>query len=246
MARTLIIPDIHNKVRQVDAILDRLRKRNSFDRIIFLGDYFDDSGDTVEDAQITAEWLKRNIENTDYVFLFGNHDIHYLSDHPDFRSSGYTREKARAINRILTAEHWSRCQLHVWADDWLVTHAGWNTAFGDWENGERRKGIDARIQQARDAIRRNASDPLLLAGRRRGGDQTSGGILWQDMSEAEPVAGLRQIVGHTPCLEIATRERDSGVIKFCDTRLGYFALLNEGRVEAIETGLARIPRKRGI
>ncbi|HEX4772749.1 MAG TPA: metallophosphoesterase family protein [Bryobacteraceae bacterium] len=244
MARTLIIPDIHNKVRQVDAILDRLRRQHSFDRVICLGDYFDKSSDTVEEAQITAQWLKRNIEDTDYIFLLGNHDLHYLSDHPSFRSSGYTQDKARAINRILTAEHWSRCHLHAWVDGWLVTHAGWNTEFGDWENGSLRHGIDARIQQARLAIMQQGSDPLLLAGRSRGGDQNSGGILWQDMSEAQPITGLRQIVGHTPCREIVTREQDGGVIKFCDTRLGYFALLHEGGVQAIETGLARFPRKR--
>lgn len=239
VVRTLIIPDIHNKVRQVDAILARLERNGRFDRVVCLGDYFDDFGDTVEEAQFTARWLKARIEENKFTLLLGNHDVHYLSHNPDLRSSGYSDEKAVVIDRILTAAHWQACRLHVWVDDWLLSHAGWNAAFGEWRGSDSRASLDKRIEGALQTLHRGELDPLLLAGWVRGGDQEHGGILWQDKSEAQPLPGLRQIVGHTPVLEVETREHAGGVIKYCDTRLGFFGVLAEGRFEAIETGLSR-------
>lgn len=52
---TLIIADLHHYTENADRWLES----QQFDRVIFLGDYFDDFGDNVNDARRTARWLLR-------------------------------------------------------------------------------------------------------------------------------------------------------------------------------------------
>ncbi|KAF6244438.1 hypothetical protein C6989_09210 [Nitrosopumilus sp. b2] len=52
--KTLIIPDIHNDYNTAK----KLSQENPH-KIVFLGDYFDDFGDKVQDATNIAKWLKK-------------------------------------------------------------------------------------------------------------------------------------------------------------------------------------------
>jgi len=45
--RTLIIPDIHNHIENADYWLTN----EEYDRVVFLGDYFDHFGDDVNDVR---------------------------------------------------------------------------------------------------------------------------------------------------------------------------------------------------
>ena len=74
VTKEIIIPDLHQRHGWVDAYLSK-RKH---DRAIFLGDYFDDFDDTVDEAVATAKWLKSHLDDPDKVLLYGNHDIHYM------------------------------------------------------------------------------------------------------------------------------------------------------------------------
>ena len=68
MKRTLIISDIHLRWKLVDNIINE----ESPDEIIFLGDYFDDFGDTPEKNLVMAESIK---QETFYCCL--GHAKHY-------------------------------------------------------------------------------------------------------------------------------------------------------------------------
>jgi hypothetical protein len=72
---SLVIPDIHHKTQ----VIDKIRAAHDGIPAIFLGDYFDDFGDTVADMRATCHWLRTALENTDDVFLLGNHCFAYLS-----------------------------------------------------------------------------------------------------------------------------------------------------------------------
>ena len=70
--RTLIIPDIHQQIEHVDELLER--ESGNYDRVTFLGDYFDSYDDSTSIIR-TANWLKDKIENyPDWTSLLGNHD----------------------------------------------------------------------------------------------------------------------------------------------------------------------------
>ena len=48
--KTIIVSDIHNRVDWIEPTLSLLK----YDNVIFIGDYFDDFGDTHKDAENTA------------------------------------------------------------------------------------------------------------------------------------------------------------------------------------------------
>ena len=99
--RSLIIPDFHHHTENADYWLGS----QSYDRVIFLGDYFDNFGDNVGDARQTAGWLRQRMDATDDVLLLGNHDAAYLFPNLDaLYCPGFTKAKARAIHEILTPE----------------------------------------------------------------------------------------------------------------------------------------------
>jgi len=88
--RTLIIPDIHHHTQNAEHWLRSQR----YDRVVFLGDYFDDFNDTARDATNTARWLRERMDATTDIFLLGNHDAAYLfTGLPELGCAGFTQQK---------------------------------------------------------------------------------------------------------------------------------------------------------
>jgi hypothetical protein len=224
MARTLIIPDIHHKTWIVDEILMNER----FDAAVFLGDYFDDFNDTIEDARQTAEWLRAHIGTPEFTFLYGNHDLPYRFPMPGLNCAGFSIDKWQAIVPVLNEELWEGFQLHAWIDGWLLSHAGWNTRFAD-ANGQVHPGwIDEHCKDCLQELSEGRMHPLAAAGRSRGGRQAVGGVTWQDWRELQPIPGLRQVVGHTPGLEVRYKEAQDGAAICLDTHLRHIGFLENG------------------
>ena len=65
--KTLIVPDIHNKIDIVDEAIEAFK--TSVDEIVFLGDIFDDFGDTLQDAKDSAIWLKNRLHLPNNIFI---------------------------------------------------------------------------------------------------------------------------------------------------------------------------------
>lgn len=194
--RTLIIPDLHHRTDHADHWLATQRH----DRVVFLGDYFDDYGDDVNDARRTALWLRERMEKTADVFLLGNHDAAYMFPRsPELFCPGFTAAKARGIGEILRPEHWQRFRLAHAEQGWLLSHAGFHPVWVREPTVER---ILKRCDQAMQKASRRVVDPILGAGAERGGPQCYGGPLWMDWDSLVPIAGIHQIVGHTPGGEV--------------------------------------------
>ncbi len=202
--RLLIVPDIHNRIENAEHWLTT----QEFDRVVFLGDYFDNFGDNVTDARRTAFWLRNRMDTTDDIFLLGNHDASYMfPDEPRLDCPGYTRAKARGIREILRPEHWQRFQLAYAEQNWLMSHAGFHPMW------IAEPTVDRILERSKEAIararRHKIDDPLLGIGIDRCGSQPVGGPLWMDWDSLVPIPGINQIVGHTPGFEVRKRSTEN-------------------------------------
>lgn len=224
--RTLVIPDLHNQTEHADYWL----KTIAHDRVVFLGDYFDDFHDTADDARATALWLRERIDSLspeEAVFLLGNHDFAYLrSFDPRAYCSGYTHAKAAAIRAVLEPRHWERLRLAHAEQGWLLSHAGFHPSLVSEPTAE---VILVQCEVALAHPERAAA--LFGAGRDRGGMQAVGGVLWLDWSSFVPIADLNQIVGHTPGSKVRRKHGEQSRNVCLDVRNGVAAgLLEDGEL----------------
>ena len=95
--KVAVIGDLHGK-----PCWKHLLKDNNFDKIVFLGDYSDDSWVTFTDKEI-ADNLKDVIEfkrdnNSKVELLIGNHDFQYIVGYPT--ASRYRKSYACELNKI--------------------------------------------------------------------------------------------------------------------------------------------------
>lgn len=195
--RTLIIPDLHLQHQRADEII----KHEGADKIVFLGDYFDDYGDDYRENLIMAEWLAASLEQPNRTHLFGNHDIGYAFKHRSYKCSGYETGKDYAINSVLKEEQWRKLHLYTYVGDYLCSHAGVHTHM--YQTYYKGRSLNKYLQEEcklalDDAFAGLPSRQILWAGRSRGGTETVGGIVWCDCSEFIGIHGVNQIFGHTP------------------------------------------------
>lgn len=217
--KTIIISDIHGRVYWIEDALSSPLLR-PYDKVLFLGDYFDDYGDTSDDALNSAIWLKQSLHISNRIHLYGTHDLWYrFPFNPYIKVSGNTEEKYKTIQRVLTIEDWDLLKLYHYEQDYLITHAGISSyiisdyvfknrnIFGKYiVNNNLQVDIQAIIdrivgpatEEALDRVSKGFIDPWLNAGFTRGGLQRVGGIIWLDWNEEfEPIPNINQIVGHT-------------------------------------------------
>lgn len=182
--------------------------------MLFLGDYFDDFGDTPEMVKDTCEWLEASVNKPNRIHLFGNHDQHYAYTYRTFQCSGYEQWKYFIIHDTLPKEVWDKLKWYHFLDDrWLLTHAGlhkfnlpdsikklrtdrpkFNKEIAEYLDNEIRKGFQDGAN--------SKGSWVFNAGAARWGHQRVGGITWCDFErELFPIKGLNQIVGHTPQMQ---------------------------------------------
>lgn len=248
MSRILVIPDLHQKIGAGETMLTEGLKLNP-DRVVFLGDLFDDFYDKPEDAVRAALWLKkwRDRLGEKLVTLYGNHDLsyaetaHYLARYgaipPDYKPamwcSGYTTEKAIAIHQAVGLEFWNSWRLHHREDGVLYTHAGADDAQEqnlDANASHALLSVDAGSYMTYEGVH-----PLLLAGPARGGPKhCRPGITWRDFHEFDGSAPCPQVFGHTP-RQAHVRFAGNGVC--LDTGAGAFAMMEDGhRLQIVAVG----------
>jgi hypothetical protein len=207
MNKILVIGDIHNHWVEAEAIASKYDDHT----IVFVGDYFDDFGDSAIDADQTARWLKESLTKPNRIHLMGNHDINYsyLNYRKDsngtlqniYYCSGYTLQKDDAINRIMTNEDWDKIKMYHYENGWFFTHAGISKHWFEHPVlGTTPETIIKRIDEAVELYKnREYTDILGAAGRCRGGTHRTGGILWHDhFRESNTIPGIKQVYGHTP------------------------------------------------
>lgn len=254
--KTIIISDLHNRVYWIEDTLSSPLLR-PYDRVIFLGDYFDDFGDTSEDALRSAEWLKKSLYKPNRIHLYGTHDLWYRFPYnPYIAASGNTVEKEKVIGSILGERDWNLLRLYHFEQNFLMTHAGVHTyliseyvyrnknIFSEYIIDQSlhldtqnivNKIIDSATKDALINISKGHTNPWLMAGFSRGGLQPVGGIVWLDWNdEFEPVPGLNQIVGHTELKYPEERSTKDSKNYCIDTRNHDIGILENGKFTQIE------------
>ena len=198
--KLIVIPDLHQapNLHEMEAAI----AREAPDQVIFLGDYFDQFGDTPGDAALMARWLAASLAQPNRIHLLGNHDLPYAWPGAyAARCPGYSAEKRDAIHAILPRETLAALPFHHWHEDVLFSHAGLSRKAipPGLDLGDVAEWLDAEVYAARTALEMNRIHRLLQIGQARGGATgTIGGLLWCDWSEFQPINGIHQIFGHTP------------------------------------------------
>lgn len=210
--KCLIIPDLHLQHERADQII----KHESADKIVFLGDYFDDWNDDYTSNCIMAEWLASSLKQPNRIHLFGNHDISYAFKHRSYKCSGYEIGKDYAINNVLKESDWRKLHLYTYVNDYLCSHAGvHNHMYQIYSNG---RSLNTYLEEEcklalDDAFAGLPAHKILRAGRSRGGLETVGGIVWCDASEFVGIHGINQIFGHTPSAKPFWKDFESPLSK---------------------------------
>jgi hypothetical protein len=234
----LIIPDIHTNHTRAEEII----QREAPDHVVFLGDYFDEFGDTPDTNAKTAIWLRDSLLKSNRTHLWGNHDVSYGFIAPRAKCSGYTPQKDNAINSILDYNSWNKLKLHTWVDGILLTHAGLHPFHVPTEMSKDRDKMKQWLVEeeafAKKMMNQNKNHWMFQAGQARGGNYPIGGIVWCDADrEFENVVGLSQIFGHTP--QVQPRMMFDADAHNCtqswalDTRFLWYATIKNGKVTTI-------------
>lgn len=121
--RLCVIPDLHTKTFVADEIIEK--ENDNVDQFVLLGDYFDDYYDTPEQNREVGLFINEYVNNDKFKFLIGNHDLHYIIDHPALRCRGsFEQEKFDAINEVVSADAWEKFEWTHIVDKWLFSHSG--------------------------------------------------------------------------------------------------------------------------
>ncbi len=195
LPRILVVGDIHHEWERAEALLQNLRSR--YDQAVLLGDYFDDEGDSAAMAAATARWLARSLARPERIHLLGNHDLSYIfPTNAHLWTPDFSGEKCLAIEEELKAAPIKQLRLAWAAGGWLFSHAGFN---GRIAAGATAAALARRANALLPKLAEDRYEPWVAPGRARGGLEKIGGITWLDWErEFAPIAGLNQVVGHTP------------------------------------------------
>lgn len=241
--RVLIIPDLHQHVgRAISAI----EKSPEFDYIVFLGDYFDcfeepDNKCTYSVAK-TCEWLssiKKEYEEK-AIFLVGNHDLSYMesfNSNSNFiknkqlyhTCSGFTRNKAKLINKYLDKSFFDGLRLCVKLHSFIAVHAGFTyyhfkPFFDELENI---KELSEQWDKNKWNIKYDRKFKFSEPGMDNGGDFGIGSPLWVRWWHIQPLDTVDLIVGHTPVENARFKKGvDDKIVCNIDTHVRCFAYLN--------------------
>ena len=247
MTKFLICGDTHLQ----DEVLDSahtLYKALECDKLILMGDYMDDWGDTPEMARRHLTKLMDMLTHDENIIaLIGNHDMAYVIQQLGY---GWTAPKQRAWDETINI---SRLQVAFQHDSWLFTHAGLTRAWAKYAsnldvNTKRSNGVQEFIDRTS-----FYNDEKWLAdyfyrypgvfrsiGPARGGFG-KGSPTWADWSEliADPIEGRHQIVGHTPQEKSQYKFKKGSHLICCDTwsngNEGDFLLWEDGSVYTLDS-----------
>lgn len=120
--KTGIFGDTHGRTNWKDIIV-----KNNFDKVVFIGDYFDSHNNVsglqqIENFKDIIAFKKANMDKV--VLLFGNHDYHYLKTSYQ-HYSGYQRKYADTIQKLLhEALDLGLLQMCYVEGSFLCSHAG--------------------------------------------------------------------------------------------------------------------------
>jgi hypothetical protein len=249
----LIVPDVHEQIVRLKNVL---RRYPSVEWIVFLGDWMDSFDGLTWQTHETVKWLRDNVENPKYTFIWGNHDMHYAFPCDGVICSGWDKNKLEIVRQHLTDnDHWKKFKLLHWIEtpngivvsddskgnmvqpahptEWLLSHAGVHPSLLNPILGFDKQSLQALEEEAMWKLRYTQQvTSFIAAGRGRGGPARVGGVDWLDWSsEFVCISGLNQIVGHSFGKEVRTKKNGTRMpdsINYCvDTHLRHVVEVKE-------------------
>ena len=223
--KTLVIPDVHQRVDSVKWILEA---ETVYDEVVFLGDWFDSFFDPpkVTGFEETCEYLKHLISEHPnkhkFVFLLGNHDLSYIYENKDYSihrisktlkyfCSGFTTSKAKKFRHAFFdhglkdnffLEHFKIAHI---TQGWTLSHGGISIRHFPYGYSKERFVNELLPDVWRNFRNLEYKHNWVIsgAGYHRGGNQPIGGVLWLDWRGEfnSSIDTGKQIVGHTTVKE---------------------------------------------
>lgn len=199
---------------------------NRFDKIVFIGDYFDSNrfsrADCYKNLKEVIEFKKANLDKVE--LLVGNHDNHYLFYNTAVfslvKASGFSATFAWKLKRIFNANI-KYFKAAVRYGNYLISHAG-VTNFHFNSDLKSRMLKDESIDELLNRLWMERNPIIFKISKERGGSDNCSSIFWADKSELkkDPLSGYHQVVGHTASSDFEFIEIDSNTsINFIDLSL---------------------------
>lgn len=195
--KTIIFGDIHGRSVEWKHVVNN----ETFDRIVFIGDYFD-SFDIGVEKQVNnfldiIEYKKTT--DKEVIMLIGNHDHHYFVG--DTGTSGFQQVGKYQIIPVLK-DNSPHLQMAYRFDNILCTHAGVSETFMNDCLGEDGWKIDT-IADDMNELWKHKADSFIFNGYNPYGDDIGQTPIWirpiSLIKDSKNImdAGIIQVVGHT-------------------------------------------------
>ena len=213
-----VIGDLHGKSCWKKLLANKV---SDFDKIIFMGDYSDDSWVTFTDKEIidnfidVIEFKKNNYDTAE--LLIGNHDFQYIVGYPT--ASRYRKSYAKEMNKIFNDNTDIFKPIHI-ENNYIFTHAGITNGWIDYikEKYEIENINIDNIYNIVNIVYKNDKDDCNIASFRRRGLNKFAGLLWADTKDLLEDAwkGYNQVVGHNRVKPGSVIKKDSYAIYMAD------------------------------
>jgi len=223
--KVLICGDIHGRTNWQEWI------KESYDKIIFLGDYVDHwtytNVEILDNLKNIIQFKKDNLDKV--ILLLGNHDLQYLYRYDSHGCSGF-RVKAYFDLHDIFNQNKELFQAAYQIDNYLFTHAGLSNL---WFTNEYpfSPSLDQIAESLNDSFKHNVKSLFDVGWYRGGTPNEVGGIFWADRRETQSdmIKDLHQVVGHTRINDITTyylnNDKDSNTsITYCDCEIKPYIL----------------------
>lgn len=197
----LILGDTHGRTIWKDIVA-----KESFDKIVFIGDYFDTHEGVNAEQQCNnfldiIAYSKANPGKV--IMLIGNHDFHYMGIVNE-RYSGYQYGAASQIKYLLESNKDYLQMAYQVNETTIATHAGISKT---WLNKQRFKGDS--VEQTVNDLWRYTPSVFKFEGSDPYGDSFVSSPIWiRPNSLSKDGIDMNQIVGHTMVQKINLPEGD--------------------------------------
>jgi hypothetical protein len=255
--KTIVIGDIHNYVDGIETLLDSI----PHDQVIFLGDYFDNFGDTPHIAQKTALWLINSLRHENRIHLMGNHDMPYrYSGNIYLDCPGYTTKKSAAINSTmaLLEGSWDKIKFAHFdhENNFIFSHAGLTEKLFPVcpINGIDLKAVEQRIIEAGEQLNKDSQARVDIFCENI--DPSYCGITWIRPFSFKPISGVTQVVGHTPtCImqqcdffdgSPLKRTENGGSVWYMDCAHTWIGIYEDGVLTPMNRNTRELLRSQGL
>ena len=255
--KTLVIPDVHQDIESVLKIF-KAEDIDSFDEIIFLGDWFDSFHEpprvaSFKDTRLFLRDLVWNNKNGKMIFLVGNHDMAYIYNNKKsgysssfiksnaYMCSGVTKSKISTFRQVFfdkgLRDDWfiKNFKMAHRSQGWAFSHAGIILRHFPYE-----KTMDSIVNEILPDVFANFRNLdymhnwlISAIGTARFGQDPYGGLLWLDFNiEFNPSKEVgKQVFGHTYCPEPTAIALNTEYESWnLDTNLRDYAIIRDGRL----------------